>query len=181
MRENKRNRSVKGSSSNTYPLFVGNDVIYRFAEGDVPLLDCLQGIDVILANEGSKNTNSFNGAVALNLDKYERLSSQGQMDRTVDMVVGCENNMLLMVEAKLRVYSTDNLIGDSIRRKVRHSRDILNRKDNYSVFPNAIILLNNKFFERNKHKLLRLLSNSLSIVHPLKVEDFRREVFGVSR
>lgn len=168
---------MKRVSHSDLPTFTGNDTIYSFAEGNKLLCACIQRVGDLLSNEGAKNVSGFRDAECLNLDEYERRISHGTMGMTVDMVLGCKDNILLMVEAKLRVTTIENLAGQVLNKKTRYSRSILIRKEGYRIFRKTIVLLNSNNFERNKRKLLNLLSNSMQSVHLMKVEDFANEVF----
>ena len=166
----------KSSSSLSLPKYSGNQVIDSFARYS-KMTEELCLIKDLLLREGCGNACMFSNEEAIDLDEVERHSSRSQKDKTVDMVIGCEHNYLLMVESKFRVMVADNLKGTALEEKIRHSRSLLNTRSDYSVSHITVVLLSNKSFERKKNNFMRLVSNKSFAVVPLTVDGFRKKVF----
>ena len=160
------------------PHYRDNSVIEYYAGGDVSMQSSLQEILDILALEGCRNSSVFCGQKALNLDQYEILCKRSNRDCTVDFVVGCSGNVLLMVEAKFRAQSMKK-VASTLDDKISHSHDILNSNNRHvQTHPTTVVLLSdNKDFEQNKNKLLRLFRNPRVIV-PMRTCEFYTRVFA---
>lgn len=158
------------------PKYKDNTVIKKYAEGDASLQDNLNLIKSIIKREGGKNYNLFSEELVLDLDEVERKKRLNQMEKTVDFVVGCINNVLLMAEAKFNVHDADNLSATDLKQKIKHSRQILN-KGGYKVFKSTVLLFNDDKFEQNKLKTYRLFNYKKDVMIPLTVKDFHEKVF----
>ena len=160
------------------PHYSDNGAIEFFAGGDVLMQSSLQEIRDILEHEGCRNSSVFCGQKALNLDQYEALRTSVNRDCTVDFVIGCLGNVLLMVEAKFRAQSMKK-IASTLDSKISHSHDILNSNNRHvRTHPTTVVLLSdNKDFEQKKNKLLRLFRNPKVIV-PMRTCDLYTRVFA---
>ena len=98
-------------------------------------------------------------------------------DKTVDFVVGLDQDWLLLVEAKLKVDNVEN-ITKSIFGKIRHSMDILKSNLNYIHSESVvIILLKDQNFQQQSNRLRKLLLARTPDIKPLRVCDFYKNYF----
>ena len=171
-----RKKNNKHLIAGTLPRYISNFTIENFAKGQKAFNDNVFRVCDILHREGCDKAYLFSTEKALDLDAVERENSLAQRCRTVDMVVGCDNNTLLMVEAKFRVKIYSNIRGKSLSEKRRFSWNLLHCNDEYSIWPSVVVLLPHQQFERKKNEFMRTVSNSPSFI-PLTIEDFKRLVF----
>ena len=164
-----------------FPKYKGNKIIEEFANSiSKQWARCIEPVQSILQKEGCRERYSLNSEKALNLDAVESTLAKVEgrsPNNTVDMVIGCENKSLLMVEAKFNVNSIDNIARKSITDKIRYSRHRICCNENYSVFPTTIVLLNNNRFEQRKNSLLRNMNNKSFMVFPMTTSNFLEIVF----
>lgn len=157
------------------PRFESNKAIKDYDKEKPLFKDSFNEIHLLLLREGARDCSQFNKELALDLDDVEKKQGLEQMDRTVDFVVGCVKNTLLMVEAKFRVKDARNLSKTELEKKIRHSRNLLSC-EHYTVYGSTILLFNSDRFEQNKNTVFRLFSNTNKMV-PLTVEGFYKRVF----
>lgn len=158
------------------PSFESNKTIESFVEERPFFKKSINKIRVLLLREGAKSCHSFLNELALDLDDIEKRQGFEQMDRTVDFVIGCLKNTLLLAEAKLKVKDAHRLSRKELVEKINHSKDII-RSEHYIVHSSTVLLLDSCHFEQNKNKVYRLFNNKQDIIVPLTVEGFYKEVF----
>ena len=99
------------------PRFESNEAIEDYVKEKPLFKDSFNEIHLLLLREGARDCSQFNKELALDLDDVEKKQGLEQMDRTVDFVVGCVKNTLLMVEAKFRVKDARNLSKTELEKK----------------------------------------------------------------
>lgn len=161
------------------PRFESNEAIEGYVKEKPLFKDSLNEIRLILQREGADKCHWFNKELALDLDDVEKRKRLAQMGKTVDFVVGCVKNTLLMVEAKLRVKNASTLSRKEIEEKIRHSKLLL-KSENYSIHSLTALLLRPDCFEQNKNRVYRLFDNRTDVLYPLTVERFYKKVFDKS-
>ena len=155
----------------------GKGVIERFVIEQRFENDYVKTVSNILHREGCNRKAALFSGTALDLDALEANRSNGNAECTVDMVVGCVKDWLLLVELKLRVAKVTTKVSTSIKEKKKYSRLKINVNESFPVCPSVVILLKDKNFEQNKNKLMRLLDNNLQYV-PMTVKIFHNKVFA---
>lgn len=154
--------------------------IRNYVSGNKILESSIDYIKNILVEEGYKNKkNPFHKEIALNLDKVEILYKKGTYrKKTVDFVVGLDNNSLLLVEAKLNVDNVEN-ISKSIFDKISNSMTILKSNANYVQSESfVIILLKDQNFQQQSNRLRKLLVARNKDIKPSRVCDFYEDYFS---
>ena len=158
------------------PRYRNNDTIQEFVKAKPSYKNSLKTLHSILIKEGDKKELFFNKELSLDLDDVERRMGHGQQDNSVDCVLGCLNNILLMVEIKLRVNDANNLSKKKLLRKINHSRNLL-ICNSFKIHGLTIVLLKENKFEQNKNKVFRLLDNQSNIVEPMTVGLLYQKIF----
>lgn len=170
---------IKNDKSNMQRKYKNELSIRNFVSGNRIMEASIDYIKCILQNEGYKNKKDiFTNEIALNLDMVEISLKKGTLrDKTVDFVVGLDQDWLLLVEAKLKVDNVEN-ITKSIFDKIRHSMDILKSNLNYIHSESVvIILLKDQNFQQQSNRLRKLLLARTPDIKPLRVCDFYKNYF----
>lgn len=155
-------KSEKGKSVVKH-VYRSDTAIRGFVRGDACMEKSLDKVVRILRREGYKGRACpFKDEMALDLDNVEKLLKQGKsgviQDETVDFVVCLEKDLLLLVEAKLRVDNAASISTNEICGKIRHSRDMLQACDNFVHFEKTVIvLLKDKNYQQNYRRLRNML------------------------
>lgn len=171
-------KKTKRITENALPKYEAG-VIEFFVEIDGTMKGSIQLVKDILSNDGFNRLSPFTSQVALNLDEVEKKKSKQSADKTVDMVVGCKNRCLLMVENKFRARRMENLPGN-LNGKISYSRSLIQCHEDFKCCPYTVVLLQDdahKNFEQKKNLLLRLMTYNIHII-PMEVESFYQRVFS---
>ena len=164
-------------------VYRSDAAIRGFVRGDACMEKSLDKVARILRSEGYKGRACpFKDEMALDLDNVEKLLKQGKsgvnQDETVDFVVCLEKDLLLLVEAKLRVDDAASISTNEICGKIRHSRDMLQACDNFVHFEKTVIvLLKDKNYQQNYRRLRNMLMPRSPEVVPSTVSGLYSEYF----
>lgn len=163
--------------------YIDNSCIEKYAKGK-HMASSIQFIKDILKRENASMARCpFETEKAVNLDEFEIKSSRKSgtsRSRTVDCVVGLENNCLLMVEMKFRV-KTQNMknIARNVKDKRASSRVKLDGWEDYACLNKIVVLLNDDKFEIQKSCLYRALGMDMDY-EILRISEFYNKYFAKS-
>ena len=123
------------------PLLINNEYVYRH-----PLWQQCASTLQEISERDYPCKNYFNSLLridALDLDTYERLQHKKSTDCTIDAVMGValqkvgdklRMEFLLLIEFRMGYTNACNLELDEIRKKVEHSKDILNSNGSFNLY-----------------------------------------------
>lgn len=153
-----------------------------------PLYPNCSGTLLDISNRDYPGLYKFDARIeCLDLDRYERMISGKNPDKTVDAVIGictCSSDKritdrrLLLVELRLKYKSVNHLSPESLLGKVRHSKDLLGSEK--KIDKTSLFIFNEKVSEQAK----RWFSNrrneggELQNFRACSVEDFNRNVLS---
>lgn len=160
-----------------FPKYQSDAELDRYTCSDPQMTASCVLIKDALIREGYSGPQDFSSQRVLDLDKYEVLTCGALQEKTVDFVLGCENMVLLLCEAKFRVLSVERFVKE-LPAKIRHSKGILCSNNSFvSAFPVTVVLLPDKNFYQNERKFNNLFSNNLKMAKVMTVRDFYRNIF----
>lgn len=140
----------------------------------------LENINQIIIDEGGTQQ-SFNGEIALNLDKVKKNCGQIEITRlkSMDMVVGLNdtqrtNPQTLLVDFKLNVNGIRNIKTGDYKDKIKDSKLLL-FGSGISVYNKYVFIFNDQLIQQSRSIIIRGLQNPFAEV--LTVAEFRNEYF----
>ncbi len=140
----------------------------------------LENINQIIIDEGGTQQ-SFNGEIALNLDKVKKNCGQIEITRlkSMDMVVGLNdtqrtNPQTLLVDFKLNVNGIRSIKTGDYKDKIKDSKLLL-FGSGISVYNKYVFIFNDQLIQQSRSIIIRGLQNPFAEV--LTVDEFRNEYF----
>lgn len=175
-----KKRKQKINDEGNKVKYLDNTAILDYVSENRIMQQSLVLIKKILHDEKCKERNlKFTDELALNLDKVEiemKKGTSSEESKTVDFVIGLENRLLLLVEAKFDAKNMDN-VAREMPKKIKHSKEILVGNTKFiDLYHKTIILLSSDNFEQNKTRLLNQLCNNTAY-SPMNVKEFYSSFF----